>query len=54
VSSRNLQDIVHALNERRVTLRATEEPIDTRTAAAGGTKRLAKKTSGEGVAPAGQ
>ena len=32
-SLRDLQDIVHELKERRVTLRATEQPIDTGTAA---------------------
>ncbi len=32
-SLRDLQNIVHELKERRVTLRATEQPIDTGTAA---------------------
>ena len=32
-SMRDLQKIVHELKERRVTLRATEQPIDTGTAA---------------------
>lgn len=32
-SIKDLQDIVHALKERGVTLKATEQPIDTRTAA---------------------
>src|SRR5271165_4071973 len=32
-SLRALQNIVHELKERRVTLRATEQPIDTGTAA---------------------
>ncbi len=32
-SMRDLQNIVHELRERRVTLRATEQPIDTGTAA---------------------
>jgi DNA invertase Pin-like site-specific DNA recombinase len=31
-SIRDLQDIVHELRERGVTLKATEQPIDTRTA----------------------
>src|ERR1700754_4890701 len=31
-SVRDLQDIVHELRERGVTLKATEQPIDTRTA----------------------
>src|SRR5512144_1071107 len=32
-SLRDLQNIVHDLKERRVTLRATEQPVDTGTAA---------------------
>ncbi|MFL5287503.1 MAG: recombinase family protein, partial [Rhodopila sp.] len=31
-SIRDLQNLVHELRERRVTLKATEQPIDTRTA----------------------
>ena len=31
---KDLQDIVHELKTRKVTLRATEQPIDTSTAAA--------------------
>ena len=34
---------IDQLEERRVTLRATEQPIDTGTAAARGAQRLAKK-----------
>ncbi|HEJ7970185.1 TPA: recombinase family protein [Serratia marcescens] len=32
-SIKDLQDIVHALNEEGITLKATEQPVDTRTAA---------------------
>ncbi|STU72326.1 RlgA [Klebsiella variicola] len=32
-SIRDLQDIVYSLNQRGITLRATEQPVDTRTAA---------------------
>ena len=32
-SIKDLQDIVYALKEKNVTLKATEQPIDTRTAA---------------------
>lgn len=32
-SIKDLQDIVHALNQRGITLKATEQPVDTRTAA---------------------
>ena len=32
-SIRDLQNIVYSLNQRRITLRATEQPVDTRTAA---------------------
>ncbi len=33
-SIKDLQDIVYALNQQGVTLRATEQPVDTQTAAA--------------------
>jgi DNA invertase Pin-like site-specific DNA recombinase len=60
---RDLQNIVHELKERRVTLRATEQPIDTGTAASKAfldmlgvfaefETNLRKKRQAEGIAAA--
>ena len=45
----DLQNIVHELNERRVTLRATEQPIDTGTAAGKEGQKLHRRRPGEGT-----